>query len=72
MTVTSAEVAMRYHSNADVPCDITVFRAEATGELKESWEGSPRWVTLDEIEAQMLESQHPVLELMRKISEGGA
>jgi len=71
MSVTSAEVAMRYHSNADVPCDITVFRAEAAGELKESWEGSPRWVTLEEIEAQMLESQHPVLELMRKISEGG-
>jgi 8-oxo-dGTP pyrophosphatase MutT (NUDIX family) len=69
MSVTSAEVKMRYHSNADVPCDITVFRAEAIGDLKESWEGSPRWMTVEEIEARMLRSQHPVLTLMKKISE---
>jgi hypothetical protein len=58
---------MRYHSTADVPCDISVFAVQATGELKNSWEGSPRWMTMAELEPRMLESQRPVLELLRKM-----
>ena len=58
---------MRYHSTADVPCDISVFEAEATGELKNSWEGSPRWMTMAELESGILQSQRPVLELLRKM-----
>ena len=68
LTVTSEELKMRYHSTADVPCDISVFEAEASGELKGSWEGSPRWMTLPELEPRLLESQRPVLDLLRKIS----
>lgn len=68
LTVSGVEFQMRYFSNADVPCNISVFRAEAVGELKTSWEGSPRWMTVDEIETQILESQRPVLEFMRKVA----
>ncbi len=68
LTVTGEELKMCYHSTADVPCDISVFEAEASGELKDSWEGSPRWMTLPELEPRLLESQRPVLVLLRKIS----
>lgn len=71
MRVIAAEERMRYHSTADVPCNITVFCANADGELKDSWEGAPRWMSFEEIEARMLESQRPVLTIMRRMAGGG-
>jgi 8-oxo-dGTP pyrophosphatase MutT (NUDIX family) len=68
LRVTGQELRMHYHSTADVPCDISVFEVQATGKLKNSWEGSPRWMTMTEIEPRMLKSQRPVLELLRKMS----
>jgi 8-oxo-dGTP pyrophosphatase MutT (NUDIX family) len=68
LSVTGQELRLRYGSTADVPCTISVFEAEASGELKDSWEGSPRWMTLPELEPRLLGSQRPVLELLRKIS----
>jgi len=68
LEVTRAEVVLRYHSTADIPCDISVFEAEASGEVKDSWEGSPRWMTVKEIEPRLLKSQRPVLELLAKSS----
>lgn len=67
LRVTGQELRMRYHSTADVPCDTSVFAVQATGELKNSWEGSPRWMTMAELEPQMLKSQRPVLELLCKM-----
>src|SRR5258708_1958570 len=67
LSVTGKELLMEYFSDADVPCDISVFRVQATGDLKNSWEGSPQWITLDELEPRLLESQRPVLELLRKM-----
>ena len=67
LRVTGQELRMRYHSTADVPCDTSVFAVQATGELKNSWEGSPRWMTMAELEPRMLESQRPVLGLLRKM-----
>lgn len=71
LSVTEAEFQMKYHSSAEVPVDISVFRAQARGELKDSWEGSPQWMTVEEIGTQLLESQRPLLELMRKIADEG-
>lgn len=68
LTVTRQDLRMRYHSTADVPCNISVFEVEASGELKDSWEGSPRWLTPAELEPRLLESQRPVIGLLRKIS----
>ena len=72
LTVTHAEFRLRYHSDADVPCDISVFAAEVSGEVKDSWEGSPRWMLPKEIEPRLVESQRPVLELIKKIVEAEA
>ena len=65
--VTGRELRMRYHSTADVPCDVSVFEVQATGEVKNSWEGSPCWMTIVELEQGILKSQRPVLELLRKM-----
>jgi len=67
LRVTDQELRMQYHSTADVPCDISVFEVQGTGELKNSWEGSPRWMPMAELEPRMLKSQRPVLELLRKL-----
>jgi hypothetical protein len=44
-----------------------VFAVQASGELKNSWEGSPQWMTAAEIEPALLPSQRPVLELLKQI-----
>jgi len=67
LRVTGQKMRIRYHSKADVPCDISVFEVQATGELEDSWEGSPRWMPMAELEPRMLKSQRPVLELLRKM-----
>jgi 8-oxo-dGTP pyrophosphatase MutT (NUDIX family) len=67
LRVTGQELRMHYHSRTDVPCDISVFEVQATGDLKKSWEGSPRWMTMPELEPRMLQSQRPVVELLRKM-----
>lgn len=67
LTVTSAELQMKYHSTSDVPCNISVYAVEAGGEPRDSWEGSPRWMTIAELEPRFMKSQRPVLDLMRKI-----
>ena len=68
LTIHSPRLRMRYHSAADVPCDISVFEVRVTGELKNSWEGTPAWKTPAELESEILESQRPVLELLCKTS----
>jgi 8-oxo-dGTP pyrophosphatase MutT (NUDIX family) len=68
LKVTKLTFRMRYPSTSDVPCLISVFEVEATGDLRESWEGLPRWMTAAALENGLLESQRPVLDLMRKIS----
>ena len=69
LRVTGQELRMRYHSTADAPCETCVFQVRATGELKNSWEGSPRWMTVAELEPRILKSQRPVLELLRKLPD---
>ena len=68
MSVTAEAFRLRYFSNADVPCNISVFEVTACGDVKISWEGTPRWMTVEEIQAQLLKSQHPVLDLLKDIS----
>jgi 8-oxo-dGTP pyrophosphatase MutT (NUDIX family) len=67
LTINFPQLRMRYHTTADVPCEISVFEAQATGQLRNSWEGSPAWKTPAELEAGILKSQRPLLELLRKM-----
>jgi 8-oxo-dGTP pyrophosphatase MutT (NUDIX family) len=68
LRVTGGKLRLRYGSTSDVPCTISVFEVDARGELRNSWEGSPQWMTASELELKLLESQRPVLELMKKSS----
>jgi ADP-ribose pyrophosphatase YjhB (NUDIX family) len=65
LIVTGKELMLKYFSDADVPCNISVFAVEASGELKNSWEGSPQWMTAAELEPRFVESQRPVLVLLK-------
>jgi 8-oxo-dGTP pyrophosphatase MutT (NUDIX family) len=51
-----------YRTSAEVPCSITVFEAEASGNLTESWEGSPRWLSSAEIHHRVLPSQREIID----------
>jgi ADP-ribose pyrophosphatase YjhB (NUDIX family) len=68
LSVTGKELKLKYSSEADVPCNISVFEVEASGELKNSWEGSPQWTTVAEIEPRLLPSQRPLLDLLKAMS----
>lgn len=56
-----------YKANADIPCRVAVFEAEATGELSQSWEGAPHWRSLDEIRASIMPSQLKIVERLSSV-----
>lgn len=66
LRVENLKFRLKYFSDADIPCNISVFEVQATGDPKDSWEGSVRWTGLDELEPCILPSQRPVLSLLRK------
>jgi 8-oxo-dGTP pyrophosphatase MutT (NUDIX family) len=68
MTVTGKELVLRFYSEVEFPCTVSLFAVQATGEVKDSWEGSPRWMTVNEMAPQFVESQQPALDVMRKMS----
>jgi 8-oxo-dGTP pyrophosphatase MutT (NUDIX family) len=51
-----------HRTSADVPCVLTVFEAEASGELTDSWEGSPRWLPMSDIPSFLLPSQKEIVD----------
>lgn len=54
-----------YRSSADIPVVIAAFAVEADGELADSWEGSPRWLPLADIQPRLLPSQREVVNRLR-------
>ncbi len=71
LSVTGQQFKLKYFSDWDVPCNISVFEVQASGEVKNSWEGSAQWNTLAELEPRILPSQHPALELLKKMQDHG-
>ncbi len=69
LSVVGKELKRKYYSEADVPCNISVFEVQASGELKNSWEGAPGWTSVAEMEPRLLPSQRPLLELLRTMSK---
>ncbi|MGO8795796.1 MAG: NUDIX hydrolase [Candidatus Sulfotelmatobacter sp.] len=70
LSVVAQEFKLKYFSDADVPCNISVFEVQATGEVRNSWEGSAQWNTVAEVEARLMPSQRPVLELLKAMEAG--
>lgn len=68
LEIAGEKLITRYPSRADLPCTISVFEVQTNGELKSSWEGSPRWLSIAEIAPRILKSQQPVVELLRQMS----
>jgi 8-oxo-dGTP pyrophosphatase MutT (NUDIX family) len=64
----SFEFAFRYDSSGEIPVRIAVFQTQAEGQLRGSWEGTPEWVDLTEVEAGLLRSQKIVVE---RLLQGG-
>jgi 8-oxo-dGTP pyrophosphatase MutT (NUDIX family) len=62
LRVSQSTFLFEYQTTLDVPCVITVFQLEASGELHDSWEGSPRWLPLTEIRPQLLASQRQIID----------
>ncbi len=60
--VNQSTFMFEYKTTLDVPCVITVFQLEASGELRDSWEGSPRWLPLAEIQPRLLPSQRQIID----------
>lgn len=68
LSVSAKELVQRFYSEADIPCNVSLFEVQATGEVKDSWEGSPQWLTVDELEPRFVESQRQALEVLRKMA----
>ena len=56
------EFAFRYESRLDIPARIAVFEVEATGQLRGSWEGTPEWVKIEDLQQNILRSQKCVVD----------
>jgi ADP-ribose pyrophosphatase YjhB (NUDIX family) len=67
MTVGGKELILRFYNATDFPCNVSIYRVRASGEVRDSWEGSPRWMKIGEFERDLVESQRPVLEVLRAI-----
>jgi len=61
LRVKESTALFSYYASDDIPCNITVFTVGAEGKLKDSWEGSPSWLTLDEIRTALIRSQQEIV-----------
>lgn len=62
LRVKAAAPLFSYYASDELPCAITVFAVQAEGELKDSWEGSPTWLTVDDIRPAVMKSQQKIVE----------
>jgi 8-oxo-dGTP pyrophosphatase MutT (NUDIX family) len=56
------EFAFRYESLLVMPARIAVFRAQVTGTARSSWEGTPEWVEIAELQRDIIKSQKYIVE----------
>jgi 8-oxo-dGTP pyrophosphatase MutT (NUDIX family) len=58
----SFEFAFRYESDTDIAARIAVFDVQATGQLRGSWEGTPEWVKIEDVQPDLLPSQKYIVD----------
>jgi 8-oxo-dGTP pyrophosphatase MutT (NUDIX family) len=58
----SFEFAFRYESATDIVARIAVFNVQATGQLRGSWEGTPEWVKMEDVQPNLLPSQKYIVD----------
>lgn len=57
---------LRYASELPFPCIVSVFEVAASGEMRASWEGTPRWHDSATIQQRITVSQRAVIDRLRK------
>ena len=71
LSLLTCQELFRFNSDYRFPTTTVFYRGEATGDLRESWEGRPAWVTLEQFEAKTYPPIKPAVEYLRSI-EGRA
>ena len=64
LRVTRSVLKLRYFDSREIPVDLSVFEVEADGELRASWEGTPRWLEVAELRQRVLPSQRRIVETL--------
>lgn len=64
LRVTRSVLKLHYFDSREIPVDLSVFEVEADGELRASWEGTPRWLEVAELRQRVLPSQRRIVETL--------
>jgi 8-oxo-dGTP diphosphatase len=59
--IEKSSLLFAYKTSAEARCTLSVFQADISGDLSESWEGSPRWLSAGEIRSKVLPSQREII-----------
>ena len=62
LAVEKSSLLFEYRTSADIPCKLSVFEVEVSGQLRDSWEGSPRWLPATAIRSSLLPSQKEIVD----------
>lgn len=62
LRLVSYTLLFRYDNSLPYPARVSVYRAEAEGELRSSWEGVPCWVDLPDLQRRLMANQQRILE----------
>jgi 8-oxo-dGTP pyrophosphatase MutT (NUDIX family) len=64
LNVTRSDLKLSYFSGEEIPVNLAAFAVEAEGQLRASWEGTPRWTEVSELRQRVLPSQKRVVETL--------
>ncbi len=70
LRVTDFQYLFEYFDKKFIPGSICVYKAEAKGEARSSWEGDVEWIPLDELATRIFPSQHVVLGYLTACDDG--
>ncbi len=60
----------RYRETGGLSEFTAVYEGQASGQLRSSWEGTPHWLRLSEVEANLYAPQRPVLDYLKTVVSG--
>jgi 8-oxo-dGTP pyrophosphatase MutT (NUDIX family) len=66
LTVVSAELKFAFETSALYPTRTSVFEATVRGSIRDSWEGKVLVVSLTELERNIMATQRPVAEYLKR------
>ncbi len=64
LRVTKSILKLSYFSREEVPVNLSVFEVETDGQLRGSWEGTPSWISLNDLRERVIPSQRRIAEVL--------